>query len=149
MRTVNGIIDANIATTASMLDLYAGVGIFAGTVGDGRFVTSVEQSISASQDAIHNLGSNANHVCSRVEDWDVTPHDFVIANPSRTGMSKRVPSIIWETGATFAVLISCDAAAAARDARRMVDVGFKLGEVTVLDLFPQTSHLEVVSTYIR
>ena len=43
----------------------------------------------------------------------------------------------------------CDAAAAARDARRMVDVGFNLGEVKVLDLFPQTSHLEVVSTYIR
>ena len=149
VRTVNGIIAENVATTASMLDLYAGVGIFAGTVGEDRFVTSVEQSISASQDAIHNLGSNTNHVCSRVEDWDITPHDFVIANPSRTGMSKKVPSIIWETGATFAVLISCDAAAAARDARRMINVGFKLGEVTVLDLFPQTSHLEVVSTYIR
>ena len=149
VRTVNGIIAKNVATTASMLDLYSGVGIFAGTIGEGRFVTSVEQSISASQDAIHNLGCNTNHVCSRVEDWDITPHDFVIANPSRTGMSKRVPSIIWETGATFSVLISCDAAAAARDARRMVDVGFKLGEVTVLDLFPQTSHLEVVSTYIR
>ena len=149
VRTVNEIIDENVATKASMLDLYAGVGIFAGTIGEGRFVTSVEQSIPASQDATHNLGSEANHVCSRVEDWDITPHDFVIANPSRTGMSKRVPSIIWETGATFAVLISCDAAAAARDARRMVDVGFKLGEVTVLDLFPQTSHLEVVSTYIR
>ena len=64
-------------------------------------------------------------------------------------MSKRVPGIIRETGAAFAVLISCDAAAAARDARRMVDVGFNLGEVAVLDLFPQTSHLEVVSTYIR
>jgi len=149
VRTVNGIIAENVATKSSMLDLYAGVGIFAGTIGEGRFVTSVEQSISASQDAIHNLGSNTNHVCSRVEDWDITPHDFVIANPSRTGMSKKVPSIIWETGATFAVLISCDAAAAARDARRMINVGFKLGEVTVLDLFPQTSHLEVVSTYIR
>ena len=49
-----------------MLDLYAGVGIFAGTVGDGQFVTSVEQSISASQDVTY-LGSETNHVCSRVE----------------------------------------------------------------------------------
>ena len=64
-------------------------------------------------------------------------------------MSKKVPKIIWETGAAFVVLISCDAAAAARDARRMVDAGFELGEVSVLDLFPQTSHLEVISTYIR
>jgi tRNA/tmRNA/rRNA uracil-C5-methylase (TrmA/RlmC/RlmD family) len=47
------------------------------------------------------------------------------------------------------VLISCDAAAAARDARRMVNKGFQLGEIQVLDLFPQTSHFEVVSTFER
>ena len=146
---MDGIINEKVAASASMLDLYSGVGIFAGTVGSGRQVTAIEQSISASQDAIYNLGSEAIHVCSRVEDWDVTPHDFVIANPSRSGMSKTVPRIIWETEAAFVILISCDAAAAARDAKRMVDTGFKLGEVVVLDLFPQTSHLEVISTYIR
>ena len=149
VRTVDGIINEKVAASASMLDLYSGVGIFAGTLGSGRQVTAIEQSISASQDAIYNLGSEAIHVCSRVEDWDVTPHDFVIANPSRSGMSKTVPRIIWETEAAFVILISCDAAAAARDAKRMVDTGFKLGEVVVLDLFPQTSHLEVISTYIR
>jgi len=149
VRTVDGIINENVSTSASMLDLYSGVGIFAGTVGSGRQVTAIEQSISASQDAIYNLGSEAVHVCSRVEDWGVMPHDFVIANPSRSGMSKTVPQIIWETEAEFIILISCDVAAAARDANRMVDTGFKLDEVLVLDLFPQTSHLEVVSTYIR
>ena len=149
VRTVDGIINENVTSSASMLDLYSGVGIFAGTVGSGRQVTAIEQSISASQDAIYNLGSEAVHVCSRVEDWGVTPHDFVIANPSRSGMSKTVPHIIWDTEAEFIILISCDAAAAARDANRMVDTGFKLDEVLVLDLFPQTSHLEVVSTYIR
>mgnify|MGYP001186489914 CR=1 FL=1 len=149
VRTVDGIINENVTTSASMLDLYSGVGIFAGTIGFGRQVTAIEQSISASQDAIYNLGNQAIHVRSRVEDWDVTPHDFVIANPSRSGMSKTVPHIIWETEADFIILISCDAAAAARDAKRMVDTGFKLGEVFVLDLFPQTSHLEVISTYFR
>ena len=64
-------------------------------------------------------------------------------------MSKKVPNIIDKTGAEFVVLISCDAAAAARDARRMVEKGFQLGEVVVLDLFPQTSHIEVISTFLR
>jgi len=64
-------------------------------------------------------------------------------------MSKRVPNIIEQTGAAFVVLISCDAAAAARDARRMVDRGFQLDEIIVLDLFPQTSHVEVISVFVR
>ena len=84
-----------------MIDLYSGVGIFSGTIGSGRQVTAIEQNISATKDSIHNLGNAVNHVCSRVEQWEVVPHDFVIANPSRSGMSKRVPNIIEKTGAWF------------------------------------------------
>ena len=57
--------------------------------------------------------------------------------------------MIEQTGAEFVILISCDAAAAARDAKRMVGRGFQLDEVIVLDLFPQTSHIEVISTFVR
>ena len=149
VHTVQDIIKANISASASMVDLYSGVGIFAGTIGSGRQVTAVEQNVSATKDSIHNLGNAVEHVCSRVEQWEISPHDFVIANPSRSGMSKKVPNIIDKTGAEFVVLISCDAAAAARDARRMVEKGFQLGEVVVLDLFPQTSHIEVISTFVR
>ena len=149
VRTVQDIIKRNISASASLVDLYSGVGIFAGTVGSGRQVTAIEQNASATKDSIHNLGNAVKHVCSRVEQWEISPHNFVIANPSRSGMSKKVPNIIEKTGAEFVVLISCDAAAAARDARRMVDKGFQLEEVVVLDLFPQTSHIEVVSTFVR
>ena len=149
VRTVKEVIQKNVPASASMIDLYSGVGIFSGTIGSGRQVTAIEQNISATKDSIHNLGNAVNHVCSRVEQWEVVPHDFVIANPSRSGMSKRVPNIIEQTGAAFVVLISCDAAAAARDARRMVDTGFQLDEIIVLDLFPQTSHVEVISVFVR
>ncbi len=149
VRTVKDIVKRNISASASMIDLYSGVGIFAGTIGSGRQVTAIEQNVSATKDSIHNLGDAVEHVCSRVEQWEISPHNFVIANPSRSGMSKRVPNIIEQTGAEFVVLISCDAAAAARDARRMVDKGFQLGEIVVLDLFPQTSHIEVISTFVR
>ena len=54
VRTVNEIIDENIATTASMLDLYAGVGIFAGTVGDGR---AKECQVSFGKQGLHLLFS--------------------------------------------------------------------------------------------
>ncbi len=149
VRTITEIIKNNLTSSASMIDLYSGVGVFAGTIGVGRQVTAIEQSASAANDSIYNLGNTVNHVCSRVEHWEIVPHDFVVANPSRSGMSKKVPDIIERTGAQLVILISCDAAAAARDAGRMVGKGFRLDDVTVLDLFPQTSHLEVISTFVR
>ena len=149
IRTVKKIIENNVSASASMADFYSGVGIFAGTVGSGRQVTAIEQNISAIEDSIHNLKNEIDHVCSRIEKWEVSSHDFVVANPSRSGLGKQVPKIIAQTGASFVVLVSCDAAAAARDARRIVDEGFELGEIVILDLFPQTSHVEVVSTFSR
>jgi tRNA/tmRNA/rRNA uracil-C5-methylase (TrmA/RlmC/RlmD family) len=47
------------------------------------------------------------------------------------------------------VLVSCDAVAAARDARLLVDADYSLVDAEVLDLFPHTHHVEVVSTFER
>jgi tRNA/tmRNA/rRNA uracil-C5-methylase (TrmA/RlmC/RlmD family) len=47
------------------------------------------------------------------------------------------------------VLVSCDAVAGARDARLLVDAGYSLTNVEVLDVFPHTHHVEVVSTFER
>jgi tRNA/tmRNA/rRNA uracil-C5-methylase (TrmA/RlmC/RlmD family) len=47
------------------------------------------------------------------------------------------------------VLVSCDAVAAARDARLLVDAGYHVANIEVLDLFPHTHHVEVVSTFQR
>jgi len=46
-------------------------------------------------------------------------------------------------------LVSCDAVAAARDARLLVDAGYDLVNAEVLDLFPHTHHVEVVSHFVR
>ena len=47
------------------------------------------------------------------------------------------------------VLVSCDAVAAARDARLLADAGYELVSAEVLDLFPHTHHVEVVSRFER
>jgi len=46
-------------------------------------------------------------------------------------------------------VVSCDAVAAARDARLLVDAGYQAVNIEVLDLFPHTHHVEVVSTFQR
>jgi 23S rRNA (uracil1939-C5)-methyltransferase len=47
------------------------------------------------------------------------------------------------------VLVSCDAASFARDARLLVDAGYDLRGTTVVDLFPHTAHVELVSRFDR
>ena len=43
------------------------------------------------------------------------------------------------------MLISCDAAAGARDIRMLMAEGYELEQVGVIDMFPHTNHLEMVS----
>jgi len=64
-------------------------------------------------------------------------------------LGKPGVGVIVETDAPCVVLVSCDAVAAARDARLLVDAGYLVDEVEVLDLFPHTHHVEVVSTFRR
>ena len=45
------------------------------------------------------------------------------------------------------ILVSCDPVAGARDAKYLVDAGYELQEVEVLDIFPETHHVEVISLF--
>jgi tRNA/tmRNA/rRNA uracil-C5-methylase (TrmA/RlmC/RlmD family) len=54
-----------------------------------------------------------------------------------------------DTGAPVVVLVSCDPVAGARDAKYLCDAGYSLEEMEVLDIFPETHHVEVVSIFTR
>ena len=133
-----------------MVDLYAGVGLFSGTVGDWfEKVTAVESSKSATRDAQHNLGSHVSIHQLEVEKWTPELADVVIADPPRSGLRASGVEVIRLTEAPHVVLISCDAGALGRDARLLTAAGYELDQIDVLDMFPQTSHVEVVSGWIR
>jgi len=134
-----------------VVDAYGGVGLFAATVVPvGVPTVVVESSESACEDARFNLrGHAARVVRARFEQWVAQPAGLVIADPARSGVGKPGVGVIVETDAPRVVLVSCDAVAAARDARLLVDAGYQLDNVEVLDLFPHTHHVEVVATYNR
>ena len=54
-----------------------------------------------------------------------------------------------DTHAARVALVSCDPAALGRDARLLGAAGYRLVETTLIDLFPHTSHVEVVSRFER
>jgi 23S rRNA (uracil1939-C5)-methyltransferase len=47
------------------------------------------------------------------------------------------------------VYVSCDPPTMARDARRLVDVGYRVASLAGFDLFPNTPHVEVVGVFDR
>ena len=134
----------------AMVDLYAGVGLYSGTVGDWfQKVTAVESSASATADAAHNLGSHVAIHRVPVERWVPELADVVIADPPRSGLRDQGVEVIRKTEAPHVLLVSCDAGALGRDAALMTSSGYELDRVDVLDMFPQTSHVEVVSGWVR
>lgn len=135
---------------ARLVDLFGGVGLFAGTVDPGWNVELVEWSASSVADARVNLAERDARIRRlNVMTWRPTPADVVVADPPRTGLKAAGVGAIARTGATRVVLISCDPAALARDAGLLQAQGYGLEGVTVIDLFPQTSHIETVAVFAR
>ena len=134
-----------------VVDGYGGVGLFAATVVPiGVQCVLVESSESACSDAYENLrGRSAKVMHTRFEHWRAQRAGLVIVDPARSGLGKPGVTTLLDTAAPTVVLVSCDAVAAARDARLLVDAGYDLINAEVLDLFPHTHHVEVVSRFER
>lgn len=133
-------------------DLYAGVGIFAGTLGArlGGAWTLVEGSPAATADARVNLTDiDARIVRSSVERWRAGRHEVVIADPPRAGMGRKGVAALSASGASAAVLVSCDLGSLGKDLARLRADGWEPRAVDVLDLFPGTAHVEVMTSLRR
>jgi tRNA/tmRNA/rRNA uracil-C5-methylase (TrmA/RlmC/RlmD family) len=131
-------------------DLYCGVGLFAATLDEPRRVIAVERGRSATADAKHNLrGLPARVVGADVGRWKGTKTDVVIADPSRSGLGKDGARTVVACDADRVVLVSCDAAALARDVGLLAAAGYAPVSVTLVDLFAHTPHIECVTVLDR
>lgn len=151
VETVDTLVESTTVRGGTLVDLYSGVGLFAATVGfDGRRV-AVELSRTAVADARVNLAhlNDVEIVEADVESWSACRADLVIADPSRSGLGRGGVATVLATGTSELVLVSCDAGSLGRDAGLLGSGGFQLAEAVVLDLFPGTSHVEVVSRFTR
>jgi 23S rRNA (uracil1939-C5)-methyltransferase len=134
------------AQGAWAVDLYAGVGLFSKTLTE-RFakVTAVESGGSSFRDLTHNFPQTA--VNANVEDYlaglDETP-DFILADPPRAGLGTSVVKELRRIRAPRLTIVSCDPATLARDLQGLTAENHCIQKITLLDLFPQTFHLETV-----
>ncbi|MPY93186.1 MAG: TRAM domain-containing protein [Acidimicrobiia bacterium] len=134
---------------AHLVDAYGGVGLLSAAGGAGR-VTLVEAAACAAEDARHNLADlDATVAAVPVERWRPEPADVVVADPARHGLGAKAADVLAASSAAVLVLVSCDAGSLGRDAGELARRGFRLERSEVLDLFPHTAHVEVVSRFTR
>jgi 23S rRNA (uracil1939-C5)-methyltransferase len=134
----------------TVVDAYAGVGLFSACLPVTGRVVAVESSASSCRDARVNLAHrDATIVRVDVARWRPEPADLVIADPPRTGLGAAAADRLARTGADRLVLVSCDPASMGRDVALLAGHGYRHVETTLVDLFPHTPHLEAVTTLVR
>jgi tRNA/tmRNA/rRNA uracil-C5-methylase (TrmA/RlmC/RlmD family) len=154
VRLVRG--GAAIQPGTTVLDLYAGVGLFAAALqADGAAVTAVEGHPVGADDARRNLGAGASVITAPVERAVRELHaaerrfDVVVLDPPRKGAGKAVIQTVAALAERVIVVVACDPAALGRDAGVLTRNGWTLHEAVPVDQFAQTGHIEVVATFRR
>lgn len=138
--------------TGPLVDLYAGVGLFSLTAkaaGAGP-ITAVEGDLFAARDLHRNARGEITTLDIPVEEYRSRERPAtVIVDPPRTGMSKAALAAAIALDAPGFVYVSCDVATLARDARVMLDAGYRIVSARAFDLFPNTAHVETVIAFSR
>ena len=147
---------AAIPDNASLVDLYAGAGLFAVAAAAAKHarVRAVEGDRVSAADLVANAAAwdTVEPVRQPVEAFVVassaTP-DVMVVDPPRTGMSREALDGVIRMHAPKIVYVSCDVATLARDSRRLVESGYAIARADAFDLFPNTPHVETVVIFER
>ena len=139
----------------SALDLYCGVGLFAGAiadrVGERGAVLGIESGKRAVEDARHNLAGfprvriEQGKVESVLPRTGITEVDLIVLDPPRAGAGKQTVHHLAGLGARRIAYVACDPAALARDISYFADRGYRVRTLRAFDLFPMTHHVECVA----
>lgn len=139
------------AEGGSALDLYAGVGLF--TVPLARRIGKTA-GVESDGSAVRDLEFNAERAGVKVEARRMQSEqyleglteapEFVLADPPRAGLGKGVVKNLLRLGPGRITLVSCDPSTQARDVAMLCAGGYAVERMAVLDVFPQTYHVETV-----
>ena len=131
------------------LDLYAGVGLFSSVLAKSfAQVIAVESSQTSHADLRHNAPQEVKAVLATTEQYlgqssGIRP-ELVVVDPPRGGLGEKVIRGLVKLDAPRMVYVSCDPSTLARDLRMLVGAGYRAIGAHLIDLFPQSFHIESV-----
>ncbi|WP_327661126.1 MULTISPECIES: class I SAM-dependent RNA methyltransferase [unclassified Streptomyces] len=136
------------------LDLYCGVGLFAGAladrIGDKGAVLGIESGKRAVEDARRNLEAfdrvriEQGKVEAVLPRTGISEVDLIVLDPPRAGAGKKTVTHLTTLGARRIAYVACDPAALARDLGYFQEGGYRVRTLRAFDLFPMTHHVECV-----
>lgn len=139
--------------TMTVMDMYSGVGLFSAFLAPNvKRLVGIEISPEACEDFTTNLvefdnvelyQAAAEQVVGSV---DLKP-DVIIMDPPRAGLGGKTVEGLIAVAAKTLVYVSCDPATLARDGKQLTAGGYSLKRMTLIDMFPQTFHIESISTW--
>ncbi|MFC7049165.1 23S rRNA (uracil(1939)-C(5))-methyltransferase RlmD [Emcibacter nanhaiensis] len=141
-----------------LVDIFAGVGTFSVPALKKMAVHALEgnaEMVEALQKSV-NLAPLQHPFSAEVRDLFIRPFlahelegfDIAVIDPPRAGAREQVAELA-ASSVPVIVMVSCNPATFARDARTLADGGYHMGPVTPVDQFLWSSHLEVVSVFSR
>lgn len=151
---------ADLSGNETVVDLYCGTGTIGLSVSHkAKKLIGVEIVKQAVEDAKINAKingiENAEFICGDaskaveiLKERNIKP-DVIIIDPPRKGSTPQVINYIAQVQPKKVVYVSCDPATLARDLKLFDELGYKTLEVTPVDMFPRTSHVETVALLSR
>jgi 23S rRNA (uracil1939-C5)-methyltransferase len=130
-------------------DLYAGVGLFSLPLARTfERVVAVEAGRSAADLRVNakRAGFPVEVLTEQTEAFLASAAmapDFILADPPRAGLGKAATTRLVELAAKTLVIVACDPATLARDLAALAPV-YEIARITMVDLFPQTFHVETI-----
>lgn len=140
---------------ALALDLYAGVGLFSSVLAKNfEKMVAAEIAPSSADDLHANVPRNVKAVRATTEEYlsrnsPKQRPELVVVDPPRGGLGKRVTDALTKLMPPRLTYVSCDPTTLARDLHALLGAGYKLQELHLVDLFPQTFHMESVVKLAR
>jgi tRNA/tmRNA/rRNA uracil-C5-methylase (TrmA/RlmC/RlmD family) len=141
-----------------LLDLYAGVGLFAGALGErlgaGGRVDVVEADATACADAEANLADlpwatvHRSPALRHLKRSGLRQVDLVVLDPPRTGAGRDVSRSLAGLRPRAISYVACDPAALARDVSTFAECGYRMADLQAFDVFPMTHHVECVALLV-
>ncbi len=132
------------------LDLYAGAGLFTSQLARNfDSVLAVESSPHSFLDLRQNIPSNVKCIRSTTEKFlgeraaKLAP-DLVIVDPPRAGLGEKTARALGRMTVPRVTYVSCDPATLSRDLRVLLEFNFRVEQAHLVDMFPQTFHMETV-----
>lgn len=148
-----------------LVDLFSGVGLFALSAADlAEDVVGVEaepEAVALARRAAEEaatlrgrgeLAARVRFLCAEAEEIEVADlrqADAVILDPPRAGLSAPLIDTLVAAAPPTLLYVSCEPSTLARDLRRFTGAGWRLASVQLVDLFPQTFHIESVAVLRR